>query len=365
MSLETAPCSRRAASGLPDVLRSRAQAAPDRIAAVHEHQSLTFAELVARSERVDALLRQAGVGRDSRVGVFMEPSLDLLTGVWGILMSGGCYVPLSPEYPEERIAYMLADAGVDVALTQENLRPAFQELAPAGVRVLTLDGISEAADENAPAAVRPDSGVRPDDLAYVIYTSGSTGKPKGVMVEHHSIMSQMEWLHDECGIDERETVLQKTPMSFDAAQWELLAPACGSTVVMGAPGIYRDPEAIIATIERHGVTTLQCVPTLLQALLDTEKFPVCRTLRRVFSGGEALSRSLAAQCLDTMPDASLVNLYGPTECTINASSFTVDRAVLEDGPLVMPIGTPVRDTTLHVLNPDGEPGSVLIQRRIR
>ncbi|MFJ5175683.1 amino acid adenylation domain-containing protein [Streptomyces griseoviridis] len=383
MSVETAPCSRRAAVGLPDLLREQAQAAPHRIAAVHEQQTLTFAQLTERSALVGALLRQAGVRRDSRVGVFMEPSLDLLTGVWGTLWAGGCYVPLSPEYPEERIAYMLADAGVDIVITQEFLRSALQDLAPSGIRVLTLDGvgkpdetggISQAPEpavteswepvvpagraQNIPEARIPllsGPEVRPDDLAYVIYTSGSTGKPKGVMVEHRSIVSQMRWLHDECGIDEHETVLQKTPMSFDAAQWELLAVACGSTVVMGAPGIYRDPEAIIATVQRHGVTTLQCVPTLLQALLDTEKFPGCRSLRRIFSGGEALSRSLAAQCLDTMPDAGLVNLYGPTECTINASSFTVDRTALVDGPLVMPIGTPVRDTSLHVLSPDGAP----------
>ncbi|MDH6626913.1 non-ribosomal peptide synthetase component F [Streptomyces sp. LBL] len=178
-----------------------------------------------------------------------------------------------------------------------------------------------------------------EDLAYVIYTSGSTGKPKGVMVEHRSVVSQMRWLHDDRGIDDSEIILQKTPMSFDAAQWEILAPACGSTVVMGASGVYRDPEAIIATIQRHGVTTLQCVPTLLQALLDTENLSACRSLRHIFSGGEALSRTLAAQCLDTMPTARLVNLYGPTECTINASAFVVDRTAVDDGPRTMPIGT--------------------------
>ncbi|MFE3600456.1 amino acid adenylation domain-containing protein [Streptomyces sp. NPDC059142] len=357
MSVETAPCSRRATLGLPGLLRERAQATPDRTAAVHEDQSLTFAQLTECSSRVGELLRQAGVGRDSRVGVFMEPSLDLLKGVWGILWAGASYVPLSPEYPEERIAYMLLDAGVDIVLTQEFLRPALRELAPAGVTVLTLDEVPKSTEKYGRPSGLPEPEVRPDDLAYVIYTSGSTGKPKGVMIEHRSIVSQMRWLHDECGVDENETVLQKTPMSFDAAQWELLAPACGSTVVMGSAGIYRDPEAIIATVERHGVTILQCVPTLLQALLDTEKFPACRSLRRIFSGGEALSRSLAAQCLDTMPDARLVNLYGPTECTINASSFVVDRAALEDGPLVMPIGTPVNDTSLHVLKEDGEPVS--------
>lgn len=147
-------------------------------------------------------------------------------------------------------------------------------------------------------------------------------------------------------------------MSFDAAQWEILAPACGSTVVMGAPGVYRDPEAIIATIKRHGVTTLQCVPTLLQALIDTENLSSCHSLRNIFSGGEALSRSLAAQCLDAMPTARLVNLYGPTECTINASAFVVDRAAVDDGPRTMPVGTPVSGTTFHILDPQGKPVAI-------
>ena len=306
MSTEITPDTRPVTACLTDLLAERARLAPDRIAVVHETGTLTFAQLMKQSQEMGAFLRQAGVTRDSRVGVFMEPSLDLMTNIWGILWAGGSYVPLSPEYPDDRIAYMMADAGVEIVLTQELLRPALQELSPAGVRAVTLDEVrkaksethrradghseGKACGEGNPPAAAPLPVPRPEDLAYVIYTSGSTGKPKGVMVEHRSIVSQMRWLHDDHGIDAGEIILQKTPMSFDAAQWEILAPACGSTVVMGAPGVYRDPEAIIATVQRHGVTVLQCVPTLLQALLDTENLAACRSLRTVFSGGEALSR---------------------------------------------------------------------------
>lgn len=387
------PGIRLATTCLTDLLAEQARLSPDRIAVVHEDESLTFAQLVDRGQALGAYLRRAGVTRDSRVGVFMEPSLDLMTNIWGILWAGGSYVPLSPEYPAERIAYMMADAGVEIVLTQELLRPALQELSPAGVRAITLDEVGKAEREREReedglpglpeltelpgiariariAGITGIAGIaglptsdslpipRPEDLAYVIYTSGSTGKPKGVMVEHRSVVNQMRWLHDDRGIDNGEIILQKTPMSFDAAQWEILAPACGSTVVMGAPGVYRDPEAIIATIQRHGVTTLQCVPTLLQALLDTENLSACRSLRHIFSGGEALSRSLAAQCLDTMPTARLVNLYGPTECTINASAFVVDRTAVDDGPRTMPIGTPVSATTFHILDPHGKPVAI-------
>ncbi|MDX2545245.1 amino acid adenylation domain-containing protein [Streptomyces sp. WI04-05B] len=375
MSTDAMSRTRLAATCLTDLLAEQTRLSPDRIAVVHEAESLTFSQLMDRGQELGAFLRQVGVTRGSRVGVFMEPSLDLMTTVWGILWAGGSYVPLSPEYPGERIAYMMADAGVEIVLTQELLRPALQELSPVGVRAVTLDEVFQSPEVNgngmggnekkssrgreAGEGEKKEEG-KPgaEDLAYVIYTSGSTGKPKGVMVEHRSIVNQMRWLHTAQGIDAGEIILQKTPMSFDAAQWEILAPACGSTVVMGAPGVYRDPEAIIATIRRHGVTTLQCVPTLLQALLDTENLSACGSLRHIFSGGEALSRSLAAQCLDTMPTARLVNLYGPTECTINASAFVVDRAAVDDGPRTMPVGTPVSGTTFHILDPQGKPVAI-------
>ncbi|MEU6350867.1 amino acid adenylation domain-containing protein [Streptomyces sp. NPDC047072] len=334
---------------LPDMLLEQERRAPDHIAVVHGEHRLSRAELIAESRDLGFFLVDAGVTRDSRVGLLMEPSIDLMTGVWGTLFAGAAYLPLSPEYPEERIAYMLRDAEVTVVLTQEHLRSALRDLAGPGVRVLTLDETRKA------HTGRRLTSPRPDDLAYVIYTSGSTGKPKGVMIDHRGLVNQLEWLHNSCAVNDQKRILQKTPISFDAAQWEILAPTLGATVVMGEPGMYRDPEALIDAVIRHDITTLQCVPTLLQALIDTEELPSCRSLRQLFSGGEALSRGLARQCLDTLPDCRLVNLYGPTECTINASAHVVDRTAVEDGPATVPIGTPVHGTTLHVLDAEGRP----------
>ena len=336
---------------LPDLLLEQARRTPDRIAVVHGEHCLSYAELTDSCRDLGISLVDAGVTRDSRVGLLMEPSIDLMIGVWGTLFAGGAYLPLSPEYPEERIAYMMRDAEMTVVLTQEHLRSALQELAGPDVRVLTIDETRKATAHTERRAPSP----RPDDLAYVIYTSGSTGKPKGVMIDHRGLVNQLEWLHDACEVNNNKRILQKTPISFDAAQWELLAPACGAAVVMGEPGMYRDPEALIDTIVRYDVTTLQCVPTLLQALIDTEELPSCRSLRQIFSGGEALSRGLARQCLDALPDCRFVNLYGPTECTINASAYVVDRTAVEDGPPTMPIGTPVHGTAFHILDAEGQP----------
>ncbi|MFG2820193.1 amino acid adenylation domain-containing protein [Kitasatospora sp. NPDC048365] len=338
---------------LPELLRDQAETRPDAVAVSFEDQDLTFRDLEQTAGRLACYLHRQGVGNDDCVGLYVEPSLDLMIGAWGILLAGAAYLPLSPEYPEDRLRYMLEDSRTRVVVTQDHLVAKLAELAPAGTRVITLADAQTCEDGGCSDVER--ISVPPDALAYVIYTSGSTGRPKGVMIEHRSIMSQMRWLAD-CGHLGPETaILQKTPMSFDAAQWEILAPALGGRVVMGTPGIFRDPEALISTIMKHEVTTLQCVPTLLQALIDTEDFHLCLSLRRVFSGGEALSRSLARALADELPWVSLVNLYGPTECTINATAHLVDPDEIAEGPGTIPIGVPVDNTQCYILDENRAP----------
>ncbi|SFR22299.1 amino acid adenylation domain-containing protein [Lentzea waywayandensis] len=327
---------------LPDLLRKQVEEHPDRTAVVFGEQSITYGELFEQSSALATHLRRLGISEDDCVGMFVEPSLDLVVGAWGILCGGGAYLPLSPEYPEERLRYMIEDSRTKVVVTQPALKQRLAELAPSTTRIVTLDDCDEAFDDGFSPAH--------DSLAYIIYTSGSTGRPKGVMIEHRSIVNQMLWLHDTHAIDGTKRVVQKTPMSFDAAQWEILAPAVGSTVVMGRPGIYRDPEMLIDTMREHGVTTLQCVPTLLQALIDTEEFHTVTSLKQVFSGGEALSRTLAQAFVADMPNVRLINLYGPTETTINSSSHVVDPAELAEAPKSISIGLPVANTTYLVLN---------------
>ncbi|MEU6895086.1 amino acid adenylation domain-containing protein [Streptomyces sp. NPDC046557] len=341
---------------LPDLLAERVAEHPEATAVVYRDQSLTYRELAARSLALAEYLRHLGVSADDCVGLFVEPSLDLMIGAWGILSAGGAYLPLSPEYPEDRLRYMIENSQAKIILVQQRLVSRLRELAPKDVTVVTLrESDAFVLPEGAPAPAA--EGSRPDSLAYVIYTSGSTGKPKGVMIEHRSVVNQLGWLRETHGIDRSKVVLQKTPMSFDAAQWEILSPANGTTVVMGAPGVYADPEGLIETIRKHDVTTVQCVPTLLQALIDTEQFDACSSLEQIFSGGEALSRNLALQVTREMPGRALINLYGPTECTINSSSYTVDPEVLDEGPQSISIGSPVHRTEYHILDKDLRPVS--------
>lgn len=336
---------------LPNLLTRQAEGRPEATAVIDGRGRLRYRELELAAGRLAALLRNIGVAADECVGLYVEPSRDLMTGVWGILFAGAAYLPLSPEYPPDRLRYMVEDSGARVVVTQGHLVDRLEALVPDGTRIITL---------NDSEITTPVTGFasKPDSLAYVIYTSGSTGRPKGVAIEHRSIVSQLRWLHAFGHLGGEATVLQKTPMSFDAAQWEILAPAFGGCVVMGAPGVYRDPEALITTIIEHEVTTLQCVPTLLQALLDTEKLRTCTSLRRVFSGGEALPRDLARQVTDELPWASLINLYGPTECTINATAYLVDPGVLGDGGGTIPIGVPVDNTQCFILDDNMSPADI-------
>ncbi|MCX5096712.1 amino acid adenylation domain-containing protein [Streptomyces sp. NBC_00365] len=353
---------------LTDLLAEQVRARPHETAVVCGNRTLTYRELGHAARRTAACLRRRGVRREDRVGVFLDASVELMAGVWGILHTGGAYLPLSPDYPDERLRHMIEDSGIRVVFTRLELAGRLAALAPPHVTVVTPQDVEQdarhpdaAAASVASVAGRPATGPRPDSLAYVIYTSGSSGTPKGVMIEHRAAVHQMEWLRDHQGLGGDEVVLHKTPVSFDAAQWEILAPACGARVVVGEPGIHRDTARLIDTVVAHRVTTLQCVPTLLKALLDSDDISGCTSLTQIFSGGEALSRALARQCLQTLPHCTLTNLYGPTECTINASAFTVTARSLAapprpagagEGPQSVPIGTPVTGLRAHVL--DGE-----------
>ncbi|MER7972321.1 amino acid adenylation domain-containing protein [Streptomyces sp. NPDC096080] len=334
---------------IPGLPAERVRSHPDGVAVVHGDTTYTYRRLDEESAVVAAHLRRLGASADDRIGVFAGPSWDLAVGTWGILRAGSAYLPLSPDYPPERLRFMIEDSRASVVLVQPELRERLRDLAPPSTRLITLDDARAHAVGGPPSDV-PEDGPKPHHLAYVIYTSGSTGQPKGVMIEHRSLANQLRWLHDRHGIDGRRRVLQKTPTSFDAAQWELLAPACGATVVLGEPGLHRDPDRIAAHIARHRITTLQCVPTLLQALLDTAEPALFASLEQIFSGGEVLSRDLALRCTEALPHVSLVNLYGPTECTINSSSHTVDPAALREGPRAVSIGTPAANTEYLILD---------------
>ena len=355
---------------LHGLFEAQAARTPAELAVLAADGRLTYAELDARANQLAAHLRGLGVGAEVLVGLCLERSLDMVVGLLAVLKAGGAYVPLDPEYPAERLAQMLADARIEVVLTQERLLSVLPEPRPPLIICLDtcLDTEAEVIATRSrrpadPAAALPAEGLA---LAYVLFTSGSTGRPKGVAIPQRAIVNHMLWMQSEYPLQSGDRVLQKTPFSFDASVWELYAPLiAGATLVMAQPGGHRDPAYLVAAVREHGVTILQAVPALLRALLDDGGFRECRTLRRVFCGGETLGADLQRDFFARFAgtDTELVNLYGPTEAAIDTSSWRCQPG-RADRPALL--GRPITNSRIHVLSPEGEicplgvPGEIAI-----
>jgi amino acid adenylation domain-containing protein len=331
---------------------------PDAVAVVCEDQELTYGALNSRANQLAHHLRTLGVGPETLVGICAERSFEMVVGLLGILKAGGAYVPLDPTYPQERLAFMLADAQVSVLLTQHKLVTA---LPPQGAQRVCLD-----TDWECVAQQRQDdpvSGVRPENLAYVMYTSGSTGRPKGVMISHRALNNHLHWMQAIFPLTEADRVVQKTPISFDASVWEIFAPLLGGgRLIVARPGEHRDSAYLVKLLATHQVTMLKLVPSLLQLLLEEASFETCRSLRHVFCGGEPLPAALQERFLAHF-GAHLHNLYGPTEATIDVACWTCERGGDQGA---VPIGRPIASTQLYILDaqlhpvPVGVPGELYI-----
>ncbi|MGH8655745.1 MAG: amino acid adenylation domain-containing protein [Gammaproteobacteria bacterium] len=340
---------------VPQLIEAQAARAPDVTAIVFAGEQLSYTELNRRANRLARHLRALGVGPDAIVGVCLARSIELVVSLLAVLKAGGAYLPLEPEYPAERLAYMLRDAGAVLVLTTSELRIRLPEGA---TPCLCLDEqvLSTQAEENLePLAIPP-------HLAYVIYTSGSSGRPKGVAVPHQGLSNRILWMQDYFALVPSDVVLQKTPFGFDVSVWEFFWPlTIGACLALARPGEHREPERLIARIQRERVTTLHFVPSMLAALLESQGH-LGDSVRRVVCSGEALSAALAAQFFQTQ-QAGLYNLYGPTEASIDVSVFACRPDPARGG---VPIGRPIANTQLYILDqvlnpvPVGLPGELYI-----
>ena len=343
---------------LHQLFEAQAAKTPDAVALVFEQTSLTYRELDRRANQLAQHLRSLGVGADSLVGVCMERSVAMVVALYGILKAGGAYVPIDPEYPAERVTFMIADACVPVLLTQSHLAG---KLPPHSARVLCLDSewdmIARASE------VKPRDEITSANLAYVIYTSGSTGKPKGAMNTHRGICNRLLWMQDEYRLTAADVVLQKTPFSFDVSVWEFFWPLLtGARLVLAKPGGHKDGDYLAQLIAEQKITTLHFVPSMLQVFLETPNLERAGCLRRVICSGEALPFELQERFFARMT-AELHNLYGPTEAAVDVSYWACRR----QGPLrIVPIGRPIANIQLLVLDrqlrpvPVGVPGELHI-----
>jgi amino acid adenylation domain-containing protein len=321
-------------------------------------QEITYSELNRRANQVARLLQRRGVQQDQPVGIYMERSAELVIGLLAIWKAGGAYVPLDPSYPADRIQFMLRDARPRVVLTQQHLLPSLDQTA---ADLIALD------DPRAGHHIEPDSNLKvPTDagqLAYIIYTSGSTGQPKGGMNTHGAVLNRLLWMQQEYRLQSGERVLQKTPFSFDVSVWEFFWPLMtGAQLVVAEPRGHHDPDYLIRTIQTWSVTTIHFVPSMLRQFLDTPGLERCASLQRVICSGETLPRDLEARFFEHL-GGRLYNLYGPTETAVDVTAW---KCSAESTRRRVPIGLPIANTEIYLLNEDlrpvpvGVPGEIYI-----
>ncbi len=333
---------------LHGLIEEQVRRSPSAPALTFEGATLTYAELNERANRVAHRLRRLDVRPGQLVAVCAERSHELVVALLGVLKSGAAYLPLDPEYPADRLAFMLEDAAAPVVLTTGSARKAL----PRTDRPI-LDLANPLLWKDLPAT-DPEPVAGPDDVAYAIYTSGSTGRPKGVLNGHRGIVNRLHWMQRRYALDGTDRVLQKTPASFDVSVWEFFWPLLtGARLVLARPGGHKDAAYLRDIIVAESVTTAHFVPAMLGLFLAEDGIERCTGLRRIICSGEELPVDLALRTLAALP-AELHNLYGPTEAAIDVTSFACTAGSLA-GLARVPIGAPIDNTRVYVLDEQGEP----------
>ncbi|HEV7517759.1 MAG TPA: amino acid adenylation domain-containing protein, partial [Thermoanaerobaculia bacterium] len=338
--------------------RTSVQAAerPAAVAVVGDGLWLSYGELEARSNRLARHLGRLGVGRGDRVGLFLERSPALVVAILAVQKAGAAYVPLDPAYPEERVAFALADSEVPVVVTESALADRLAGGLPAGARLLCLDGLDGAAAGVArESAAVLDLAVGPEDLAYVIYTSGSTGRPKGVGVTHGNVLRLLDATDAWYGFGPGDRWTLFHSYAFDFSVWELWgALAYGGRLVVVPWWVSRAPESFRELLAREGVTVLNQTPSAFRQLVWAEEAALGRgegplALRSVIFGGEALELASLAPWFARHGDERprLVNMYGITETTVHVTYRPLAAGDLGAGSR---IGRPIPDLALYLLD---------------
>ncbi|NLV79077.1 MAG: amino acid adenylation domain-containing protein [Rhodococcus sp.] len=316
---------------------------PDAVALTFDGASLTYAEFADRVRGLARHLIAGGVGPDTLVAVSMRRSADLVVAVYAVLAAGGAYVPLDPDQPDERNAHVLATADPVCVLTTSR-----DVGVDPGPNVIVVDRLDLGTHASGPVTdherIVP---LRTGNTAYVIFTSGSTGRPKGVAVAHGAIVNQMLWRRDEYPMGPGDTVLQKTPFTFDVSVWELFWPLqVGARLVVAVPDGHKDAGYLARVIAEEGVTAVHFVPSMLEVFLDAAHSGAGSGLRHLFVGGEAVTPETARRAVSAFPAAAVHNLYGPAETAVDV---TFHRVTAADGRSV-PMGRPLWNTRAYVLD---------------
>ena len=312
------------------LFEQQAARTPDALAAVFQDEQLTFAELNRRSNQLAAYLKAVGVGPDTPVGICIEPSLEMLIAVLGILKAGGAYIPLDPRNPQQRINQVLQDAGATILLTREVLTKAYS-----------------ASVDN------PESSVSANNLAYIIYTSGSTGQPKGVMIQHRSVVNLAAALHEQvyAGLGSALRIGLSAPLAFDASVKQLVQLLHGHTLHLLPEELRLDAKGALNYIDQHELDVLDCTPSQLTLLVAAGLNQDARSAPKLMLiGGEAIDESTWARLAEDQP-IRFFNVYGPTECTVDATW----AQIIAGQPT---IGRPIPNAQTYILDQNLKPAGI-------
>ncbi|WP_269902633.1 non-ribosomal peptide synthetase [Paracoccus onubensis] len=352
---------------LPELLAD-ATARPDRTALIAEDTEMSFAALAGHSNQLARLLVGRGVGPGDLVGLALPRGTELIVALLAVVKAGAAYVPLDPDYPTERLVAIIDDSAPKLIVTAMEVEDRLPDQADhlkmvidRGPVMMRREAMS-AEPLHAAERLRP---LREDDPAYVIFTSGSTGRPKGVVVPQRAVSSHMGWMRDSFPLGSEDRVLFRTSLNFDAAEWEIWLPLiCGAGMVILPDSLRLELDRIPGFAARKEVTVMQVVPSMLPPMLDAPERP---RLRWLFSGGEPLSEALARRAASVW-GTEVVNLYGPTETTIQITAANLSDTPVTAGSerATMPIGQPVEGAQALVLDPwlqpvpPGVPGELYV-----
>jgi amino acid adenylation domain-containing protein len=348
---------------LQQLLSKSAKAYPEKPAVWARGKSVTYRELDERSNQLAHLLRQKGINKGDRVGMFFPKCVESIISMLGVLKAGGVYVPLDPQAPPDRIGYIIGNCGIRILITNSDKRSA---LTPETLSALECCILTEGAGDGGgdliewsrlaefPAAHAPEVSLIETDLAYILYTSGSTGRPKGVMLSHQNALTFVEWCAEEFQVRSEDRLSNHAPLHFDLSVFDVYNTLeAGATVYLITEDLAVFPTSLATFIETEAITIWYSVPSALMLLLLHGRVTAetLKSIRMLLFAGEVLPMKYLRQLAEVAPICDLYNLYGPTETNV-CTYYKVERerlASLEK----LPIGIACANTETFSVTPEG------------
>ena len=324
--------------------------APNNMAVVYEDIKLTYKELNNRANQLaNYLIKHHNIKPDDLVALLLDRSEHMIIAIFGVLKAGAAYVPMDPEYPDDRIKYILSDTNTNLVIANNTYTKRVNTINNK-VNTTAIDDKSFTQNltkyDNTNPVV---DNLTSNNLAYVIYTSGTTGNPKGVMIQHHSVLNRIYWMNENYQLNINDKILQKTPYTFDVSVWEFFWPTLyGATLIFAKPNKHKDVSYLAKIISQKGITILHFIPSMINVFahqLAIKNYKL-KTLKHIVSSGEALTLKEVTNIYKSLPNVAVHNLYGPTETTVDVLFYNCTKGISNN----IPIGKPISNSKAYVLS---------------